>query len=69
MFELADHPLWLILLAAIAHCIAIGTTALRARLLPAPLDAEAVGLLREYVQLRVDAADAPRRGAGLRRLR
>lgn len=33
---------------------AIGTTALRARLLPAPHDAQAVKLLREYTQIRVD---------------
>jgi hypothetical protein len=33
---------------------AIGTTALRSRLLPAPHDAEAVKLLREYVRLRLD---------------
>jgi hypothetical protein len=33
---------------------AIGTTALRARLLPAPHDAESLKLLREYVQLRLD---------------
>jgi hypothetical protein len=35
---------------------AIGTTALRARLLPAPHDAATLKLLREYVQLRVDSA-------------
>ena len=33
---------------------AIGTTALRARLLPAPHNAEAVKLLRDYVQIRLD---------------
>jgi hypothetical protein len=47
---------------------AIGTTGLRARLLPAPLDAEAIKLLRAYVQLRLDAIekpDSPRRLAVL----
>jgi hypothetical protein len=39
---------------------AIGTTALRARLLPAPHDAETLKLLREYVQLRVDSAQGMR---------
>ena len=34
---------------------AIGTTALRARLLPAPHNAESLKLLSEYVQLRLDA--------------
>ena len=33
---------------------AIGTTALRARLLPAPHDAEVLKLLQEYVQVRLD---------------
>jgi hypothetical protein len=33
---------------------AIGTTALRARLLPAPHDAEILKLLRDYVQIRLD---------------
>ena len=33
---------------------AIGTTALRARLLPAPHSTECLKLLREYVQLRLD---------------
>ena len=33
---------------------AIGTTALRARLLPAPHDQECLKLLREYVQVRLD---------------
>lgn len=35
---------------------AIGTTALRARLLPAPNNAECLKLLREYVQTRLDIA-------------
>ena len=39
---------------------AIGTTALRARLLPAPYGAETLKLLREYVQLRVDVAEGMR---------
>jgi len=33
---------------------AIGTTALRARLLPAPLAGEGLKLLREYIQIRID---------------
>jgi hypothetical protein len=35
---------------------AIGTAALRARLLPAPHATEALKYLREYVQLRLDLA-------------
>jgi hypothetical protein len=35
---------------------AIGTTALRARLLPAPHNAESLKLLREYIQIRLDLA-------------
>ena len=35
---------------------AIGTAALRARLLPAPYDAESLKLLRDYVQIRLDIA-------------
>jgi hypothetical protein len=38
----------------VAEATAIGTTALRARLLPAPHDRESVKLLRDYVQLRLD---------------
>jgi hypothetical protein len=38
---------------------AIGTTALRARLLPAPHNTESLRLLREYVQLRLDFAQRP----------
>jgi hypothetical protein len=38
---------------------AIGTTALRARLLPAPHNAESLKLLREYVQLRLDVGRNP----------
>ncbi|KAF0096553.1 MAG: hypothetical protein FD144_5819 [Rhodospirillaceae bacterium] len=40
--------------AVLAEANAIGTTALRARLLPAPHNGEVVKLLREYVQLRLD---------------
>jgi hypothetical protein len=35
---------------------AVGTTALRARLLPAPHNTESLKLLREYVQVRLDVA-------------
>ncbi len=35
---------------------AIGTTALRARLLPAPYNAECLTLLRQYIQIRLDIA-------------
>ena len=38
---------------------AIGTTALRARLLPAPHNTESVKLVREYVQLRLDITSRP----------
>lgn len=38
----------------VVEAAAIGTTALRARLLPAPHDREAIKLLRDYVQLRLD---------------
>src|SRR4051812_6241077 len=40
--------------AVLNEANAIGTTALRARLLPAPHNAEALNVLREYVQLRLD---------------
>ena len=40
--------------AVLNEANAIGTTALRARLLPEPHRAEALKLLREYVQLRLD---------------
>ena len=40
--------------AVLDEANAIGTTALRARLLPAPHNAEALKLLREYVQIRLD---------------
>jgi len=42
--------------AAVTEAAAIGTTALRARLLPAPHDRTSVKLLREYVQIRLDLA-------------
>jgi hypothetical protein len=41
---------------AVIEAAAIGTTALRARLLPAPHDRDSVKLLREYVQIRLDLA-------------
>ena len=40
--------------AVVNEANAIGTTALRARLLPAPHRAEVLKLLREYVQIRLD---------------
>src|SRR3954462_3948953 len=40
--------------AVLNEANAIGTTALRARLLPAPHNAAALNVLREYVQLRLD---------------
>jgi len=40
--------------AVLIEANAIGTTALRARLLPAPHSGETLKLLREYVQLRLD---------------
>jgi hypothetical protein len=40
--------------AVVAEANAIGTTALRARLLPEPQRAETLKLLRDYAQLRVD---------------
>jgi hypothetical protein len=40
--------------AILSEANAIGTTALRARLLPPPHDAQAIKLLRDYVQIRVD---------------
>lgn len=43
----------------VVEAAAIGTTALRARLLPAPHNREAVKLLRDYVQLRLDIARRP----------
>lgn len=43
--------------AVVTEANAIGTTVLRARLLPAPMKAESIKLLREYLQLRLDLAD------------
>ena len=40
--------------AVLAEANAIGTTALRARLLPVPRDAECLNMLRDYVQIRLD---------------
>ena len=40
--------------AVLAEANAIGTTALRARLLPAPRDAECMKMLRDYIQIRLD---------------
>ncbi len=45
--------------AVLTEANAIGTTALRARLLPAPLDVEALKLLRAYVHLRIDSPLEP----------
>jgi hypothetical protein len=42
--------------AVLNEANSIGTTALRARLLPAPHGTEAVKLMREYVQIRLDIA-------------
>ena len=40
--------------AVLAEANAIGTTALRARLLPAPHNGQTIKLLREYIQIRLD---------------
>ena len=48
--------------AVLEEANAIGTTALRARLLPAPHGAETLKLLRDYVQLRLDVAQGTRSG-------
>jgi len=45
--------------AVLVEANAIGTTALRARLLPAPHSSEAIKLLREYVQIRLDITRRP----------
>ncbi len=42
--------------AVVAEANAIGTAGLRARLLPAPLNTESVALLRDYLQIRLEAA-------------
>jgi hypothetical protein len=46
--------------AVLKEANAIGTTALRARLLPEPHRAETVKLLREYVQIRLDVISSGR---------
>ncbi len=43
----------------LVEATAIGTTALRARLLPAPHNGESVKLLRDYVQIRLDLTRHP----------
>jgi hypothetical protein len=57
--------------AVVNEANAIGTTALRARLLPAPHRAEVMKLLREYAQIRLDitqrAASAIELNAGIAR--
>jgi hypothetical protein len=45
--------------AVVSEANSIGTTALRARLLPAPHNFEVLKLLREYVQFRVDLTRGP----------
>jgi hypothetical protein len=45
--------------AVLNEANAIGTTALRARLLPAPYNREALKMLREYVQIRLDVTRHP----------
>jgi hypothetical protein len=45
--------------AVVSEANAIGTTALRARLLPSPHNSEILKLLREYVQIHVDVARKP----------
>ena len=49
--------------AVLNEANAIGTTALRARLLPAPHDAQTVKLLRQYVQIRLDSDQATCHGS------
>jgi hypothetical protein len=49
--------------AVLSEANAIGTTALRARLLPEPHNAETLRLLRDYVQVRLDAAQRAFRAA------
>src|SRR6516225_454845 len=46
--------------AVLNEANAIGTTALRARLLPEPERKEVLKLLREYVQTRLDSRSGPR---------
>ena len=54
--------------AILAEANAIGTTALRARLLPEPRRKEVLGLLRDYVKIRLDVTQRPttRNGFGNR---
>jgi hypothetical protein len=52
--------------AVLNEANAIGTTALRARLLPAPQAAEALKSLREYVQIRLDITQGAAPEAGLK---
>jgi hypothetical protein len=52
--------------AIVNEANAIGTTALRARLLPQPHRTEALNLLREYVQLRLEVIESGRSLAELR---
>jgi len=42
--------------AVLQEATAIGTTTLRARLLPAPSSTESLKLLHEYLQIRLDLA-------------
>lgn len=52
--------------AVLNEANAIGTTALRARLLPPPHAHESIALLRDYVQLRLDITAKPPTPEGLR---
>jgi hypothetical protein len=45
--------------AVLNEANSIGTTALRARMLPAPHGAESIALLKSYLQLRIDLAQRP----------
>ena len=51
--------------AILAEANAIGTTALRARLLPEPHRKEVLGLLRDYVKVRLDLTQRPATPADL----
>jgi hypothetical protein len=51
--------------AVLAEANAIGTTALRARLLPEPHRTEVLGLLREYVKIRLEVTQKPATQANL----
>jgi hypothetical protein len=51
--------------AVLDEANAIGTTALRARLLPAPHDAEVLSLLRDYVKIRLEVTQGDVTLAGL----